>query len=167
MASHTYQGTDPGTDSQHHDDHSSVYVDSEIDVIRLENTANKIITKAPEERFRLGKWDVIALVVNRVIGRCCHGKYSPCQGVRDPLSVLIYRGFLPINLQLTRASKTAIPLRDRCSHSSLNLKLMDTHRNWYLQFSIDDYARDAKRRNYTSVLACRRYIYGCWCSFKY
>ena len=42
----------------------------------------------------------------------CHGKYSPCQGVRDPLSVLIYRGFLPINLQLTRASKTAIPLRD-------------------------------------------------------
>jgi hypothetical protein len=29
-----------------------------------------------------------------------------------PLSVLIYRGFLPINLQLTRASKTAIPLRD-------------------------------------------------------
>jgi len=123
MASHTYQGTDPGTDSQHHDDHSSVYVHSEIDVIRLENTANKIITKAPEERFRLGKWDVIALVVNRVIGRC--------------------------------------------SHSSLNLKLMDTHRNWYLQFSIDDYARDAKRRNYTSVLACRRYIYGCWCSFKY
>ena len=42
----------------------------------------------------------------------CHGKYSPCQGVREPLSVLIYRGFLPINLQLTRASKTAIPLRD-------------------------------------------------------
>jgi hypothetical protein len=39
-------------------------------------------------------------------------KIQPCQGVRDPLSVLIYRGFLPINLQLTRASKTAIPLRD-------------------------------------------------------
>ena len=29
-----------------------------------------------------------------------------------PLPVLIYRGLLPINLQLTRESKTAIPLRD-------------------------------------------------------
>jgi hypothetical protein len=47
----------------------------------------------------------------------CHGKSSPCQGVRDPLPVLIYRGFLPINLQLTRASKTAILLRD-----NLNIK---------------------------------------------
>jgi hypothetical protein len=48
-----------------------------------------------------------------VVQELCHGKSSPCQGVRDPLSVLIYRGFLPINLQLTRASKTAIPLRDK------------------------------------------------------
>jgi hypothetical protein len=30
-----------------------------------------------------------------------------------PLPVFIYRGFLPINLQLIRPSKTAIPLRDR------------------------------------------------------
>jgi hypothetical protein len=29
-----------------------------------------------------------------------------------PLPVPIYRGLLPLNLQLTRASKTAIPLRD-------------------------------------------------------
>jgi hypothetical protein len=51
-------------------------------------------------------------VISNKTRAICHGKYSPCQGVRDPLSVLIYRGFLPINLQLTRASKTAIPLRD-------------------------------------------------------
>jgi len=34
-------------------------------------------------------------------------KIPPCQGVRDPLPVLIYRGFLPINLQLRRASKNS------------------------------------------------------------
>jgi hypothetical protein len=42
----------------------------------------------------------------------CHGKYSPVWGSVTPLPVLIYRGFLLINLQLTRASKTAIPLRE-------------------------------------------------------
>jgi hypothetical protein len=35
-----------------------------------ENIPNTIITKAPEERFRLGTWTVIGLVVNRVIGWC-------------------------------------------------------------------------------------------------
>jgi hypothetical protein len=40
-------------------------------------------------------------------------KIQPRQGVRDPSSRAIIRGFLPTNLQLTRASKTAIPLRDR------------------------------------------------------
>jgi hypothetical protein len=42
----------------------------------------------------------------------CHGKSSPVRGSVTPLPVLIYRGFLPTNLQLTGASKTAIPLRD-------------------------------------------------------
>ncbi|KAH8747142.1 high affinity methionine permease [Hyaloscypha finlandica] len=66
MASDTYQGTDLGSDPHYRDDNSSV--DSAIGVILPENTKNAIITKAPEERFRLGYWDVIALVVNRVIG---------------------------------------------------------------------------------------------------
>lgn len=67
MASDTYHGTDLGSDPHYHDDaHSSV--NSDIGVILPENTKNAIITKAPEERFRLGYWDVIALVVNRVIG---------------------------------------------------------------------------------------------------
>jgi hypothetical protein len=68
MASDTYQGTDLGSDPHYRDDNSSV--DSAIGVILPENTKNAIITKAPEERFRLGYWDVIALVVNRVIGLC-------------------------------------------------------------------------------------------------
>jgi hypothetical protein len=42
----------------------------------------------------------------------CHGKSSPVRGSVTPLPVPIYRGLLPTNLQLTRASKTAIPLRD-------------------------------------------------------
>jgi hypothetical protein len=37
---------------------------------------------------------------------------APVRGSVAPLPVLIYRGFLPINLQLTRASKTAIPLHE-------------------------------------------------------
>jgi hypothetical protein len=36
-----------------------------------------------------------------------------------PLPVHIYRGLLPLNLQLTRASKTAIPLRDMSPISTL------------------------------------------------
>jgi len=39
-----------------------------VGIIRPENVRNAIITKAPEERFRLGTWSVIGLVVNRVIG---------------------------------------------------------------------------------------------------
>jgi hypothetical protein len=42
----------------------------------------------------------------------CHGKSSPVRGSVTPLPVPIYRGLLLLNLQLTRASKTAIPLRD-------------------------------------------------------
>jgi hypothetical protein len=45
--------------------------------------------------------------------RDCHGKSGPVRGSVTPLPVPIYRGLRPINLQLTRASKTAIPLRDR------------------------------------------------------
>jgi hypothetical protein len=70
MASNAYQDTDSVADPQYHDDHSSV--DSALSVILPENTSNTIITKAPEERFRLGRWDVIALVVNRMIGMCSH-----------------------------------------------------------------------------------------------
>ncbi len=66
MASNAYQDTNPVVDSQYDDGHSTV--DSAFSVILPENTSNRIITKAPEERFRLGKWDVVALVVNRVIG---------------------------------------------------------------------------------------------------
>jgi hypothetical protein len=33
-----------------------------------DNISDGILTKAPEKRFRLGYWSVIALVVNRVIG---------------------------------------------------------------------------------------------------
>jgi hypothetical protein len=53
-------------------------------------------------------------VVTRHLGciAACHGKSSPVRGSATPLPVLIYRGLLPTNLQLTRASKTAIPLRD-------------------------------------------------------
>ncbi len=48
------------------DDRSSI--SSALAEIRPENIENTIITKAPEERFRLGYWSVVALVVNRVIG---------------------------------------------------------------------------------------------------
>jgi hypothetical protein len=47
------------------DDTSSL---DQFSVILPENIQNAIITKAPEERFRLGTWSVIGLVVNRVIG---------------------------------------------------------------------------------------------------
>jgi hypothetical protein len=46
----------------------------------------------------------------------CHGKSSPVRGSVTPLPALIYRGLLPTNLQLTRASKTAIPLRDTMAY---------------------------------------------------
>jgi hypothetical protein len=48
------------------DDDSSI--NDAIFEILPENIPNTIITKAPEERFRLGTWTVIALVVNRMIG---------------------------------------------------------------------------------------------------
>jgi len=58
--------TDPQTYSR------SINVDSDaesaIDEIRPEYIRNTIVSKAPEARFRLGTWSVIALVVNRVIG---------------------------------------------------------------------------------------------------
>jgi len=43
-------------------------VNSALAEIFPENIENTFITKAPEERFRLGYWSVIGLVVNRVIG---------------------------------------------------------------------------------------------------
>ena len=49
----------------------------------------------------------------------CHGKSSPVRGSVTPLPVHIYRGLLPLNLQLTRASKTAIPLRDNNDTNSI------------------------------------------------
>jgi hypothetical protein len=48
------------------DDDSSI--DNAVFEILPENIPNTIITKAPEERFKLGTWTVIGLVVNRVIG---------------------------------------------------------------------------------------------------
>lgn len=58
--------TDPRTDLRFQDDGSST--NSPFDEISRRNIPNTIITKAPEERFRLGYWSVIALVVNRTIG---------------------------------------------------------------------------------------------------
>ena len=66
MDSNTDQITDPRTDPHYGDDDSSF--NDAIREILPENIENTIITKAPEERFRLGYWSVIALVVNRVIG---------------------------------------------------------------------------------------------------
>lgn len=62
---HTYSGQ---PDSGFHDDDSSL--NSAIGEILPENIPNSIITKAPEERFRLGYWSVVGLIVNRVIGSC-------------------------------------------------------------------------------------------------
>jgi len=70
MDSNTDHGTDPRTDPYYDDDDSSI--NSAIQEILPENIENTIITKAPEERFRLGYWSVIALVVNRVIGLSSH-----------------------------------------------------------------------------------------------
>ena len=66
MASTTDQMTDPRTDSRFQDNDSSI--NSDVFDIRPENIPNSIITNAPEERFRLGTWTVIGLIVNRVIG---------------------------------------------------------------------------------------------------
>jgi hypothetical protein len=63
------QATDLRTDPRYQDDSS---VNSVIQEILPENIHNTIITKAPEKRFRLGYWSVIALVVNRVIGLSSH-----------------------------------------------------------------------------------------------
>ena len=68
MPSTTDPGTAPRSDPNYADDASSC--NSAIFDILPENIPNTIITKAPEERFRLGYWSVIALVVNRVIGIC-------------------------------------------------------------------------------------------------
>jgi len=67
MASSTDQGTYSRSNPQFQDDDSSI--NSALFEILPENIPNTIITKAPEERFRLGYWSVIALVVNRVIGK--------------------------------------------------------------------------------------------------
>lgn len=66
MDSNTDQITDSRIDTRFQDDDSSI--NSAIHEILPENIANTIITRAPERRFRLGVWSVIALVVNRVIG---------------------------------------------------------------------------------------------------
>lgn len=60
---HTQHGQRP---SDTRDDDSSI--NTAIFEILPENIPNSIITKAPEERFRLGYWSVIGLIVNRVIG---------------------------------------------------------------------------------------------------
>ena len=48
------------------DDDSSI--NDAVFEILPENIPNTIITRAPEQRFRLGTWTVIGLVVNRMIG---------------------------------------------------------------------------------------------------
>jgi hypothetical protein len=66
MASTNDPVDEPRTDPRFQDDGSSTNV--ELDEISTRNIKNVIITNAPEERFRLGYWSVIALVVNRTIG---------------------------------------------------------------------------------------------------
>jgi hypothetical protein len=66
MASTNEQVDEPRTDPRFQDDGSSTNV--ELDEISTRNIKNVIITNAPEERFRLGYFSVIALVVNRTIG---------------------------------------------------------------------------------------------------
>src|SRR6266480_5970133 len=67
MAPTTVQVNEPRTDRRFQDDGNSS-IDSAIEDILPPNIPNTIITNAPEERFRLGYWSVIALVVNRTIG---------------------------------------------------------------------------------------------------
>jgi hypothetical protein len=43
-------------------------IDSERDYIYENDNPNQIVTFAPKERFRLGKYDVMGLVINRMIG---------------------------------------------------------------------------------------------------
>jgi hypothetical protein len=64
-----YQGTSSGTyaTSPHDVDNASSFDDAIRDILP-ENIPNTIYTRSPEERFRLGIWSVIGLVVNRVIG---------------------------------------------------------------------------------------------------
>lgn len=64
--SNSYQATDSRTNAPTGDDNSSI--NDAVFGILPENIPNTIITRAPEERFRLGYWSVIGLVVNRVIG---------------------------------------------------------------------------------------------------
>lgn len=66
MASATDQTHSGQPDSGFHDDDRSL--NSALFDILPENIPNSIITKAPEERFRLGYWSVVGLIVNRVIG---------------------------------------------------------------------------------------------------
>tara|TARA_R110002060_G_scaffold50205_2_gene61040 strand:+ start:1906 stop:2166 length:261 start_codon:yes stop_codon:yes gene_type:complete len=67
MVSTAGQFTESRTEEVFRDEASSI--NSAIFEILPENIPNTIITKTPEERFRLGYWSVIALVVNRVIGK--------------------------------------------------------------------------------------------------
>lgn len=67
MVSTADQFTESRTEEVFRDYESSI--NSAIFEILPENIPNTIITKTPEERFRLGYWSVIALVVNRVIGK--------------------------------------------------------------------------------------------------
>ena len=43
-------------------------VDSERDFIYDDDSPNQIVTFAPKARFRLGTFDVMGLVINRMIG---------------------------------------------------------------------------------------------------
>jgi hypothetical protein len=42
--------------------------DRDSDEIRFRDVSNTIISKAPQERFQLGYFSVISLVINRMIG---------------------------------------------------------------------------------------------------
>lgn len=63
------QGASSRSYATSHDDvdNASSFDDAIRDILP-ENIPNTIYTRSPEERFRLGTWSVIGLVINRVIG---------------------------------------------------------------------------------------------------
>jgi hypothetical protein len=63
------KGASSGPDATARDDidNASSFDDAIRDILP-ENTPNTIYTRSPEERFKLGTWSVIGLVINRMVG---------------------------------------------------------------------------------------------------
>lgn len=58
--------------------HDAESVDSDrLNIYHANDNPNQIVTFAPKERFRLGYFDVICLVLNRMIGRLLRKDDNP------------------------------------------------------------------------------------------